>query len=152
MKVCIEGFRSQNKSLTNALWHAAWFYGLKLMGGRMARNLWIDIKLVNKLKQKTGAYAFCSVTGDLDKPREFEIEIDSSMVNTYEDMLIWLAHEMVHVKQFVRVELIDWYTGGVQWKTKCLRGYTKYEDMPWEKEAYRLEEKLYDEYKEYLNE
>jgi len=27
-----------------------------------------------------------------------------------------------------------------------------YEDMPWEKEAYRLEDKLYDEYKEYLNE
>ena len=44
-------------------------------------------------------------------------------------------------------------SGRMVWQqTVLLREDTKYEDMPWEKEAYRLEDKLYDEYKEYLNE
>ena len=56
---------------------------------------------------------------------------------------------MVHLKQFVRNELCDFETMKTQWKSKLYPEDLKYDDHPWEKEAYRLEEKLY---KEFVNE
>lgn len=50
-----------------------------------------------------------------------------------------LAHEMVHAKQYLRGEL-DGYTNS--WKGRKPRNY-KYENAPWEKEAYKLEAELY---------
>ena len=73
------------------------------------------------------------------------IELDGSMKHSFDNILIWLAHEMVHLKQFVRGELFDYETGRVQWKSKSF-GRVHYDDQPWEKEAYRLEEKLYEEF------
>ena len=76
------------------------------------------------------------------------IELDASMKHPFDQILIWLAHEMVHLKQFVRGELCDYETGRVQWKTRSF-GRVHYNDQPWEKEAYRLEEKLYKEFAEW---
>ena len=59
---------------------------------------------------------------------------------------------MVHLKQFVRKELWDYEIGAVQWKTKRYSSGMKYNDMPWEKEAYRLEDKLYEEFAEWYYE
>ena len=46
---------------------------------------------------------------------------------------------MVHVKQFARNEMSAY---GMRWKTKTVSENTKYVDLPWEKEAYKLEAKL----------
>ena len=75
------------------------------------------------------------------------IELDASMMHPFDQILTWLAHEMVHLKQFVRGELFDYETGRVQWKTKSF-GRVHYEDSPWEREAYRLEDKLYEKFEE----
>ena len=80
------------------------------------------------------------------------IELDASMRHSIENLLMWLAHEMVHLKQFVRKELWDYEIGSVQWKTKRYSSSMKYNDMPWEKEAYRLEDKLYYEFAEWYYE
>lgn len=56
------------------------------------------------------------------------------------EMMMTLAHEMVHAKQFLRGELIS--EGQWSWKGKAANNY-RYENMPWEREAYRLEKSLY---------
>ena len=146
MLITIEGYRKQNKALLTSVGCAAEFYGDRLLGKRMAKNILLEIKLTNDLKKKEQAYGFCHVTDDnLNTPREFYIELDASMKHKLDQLLTWLAHEMVHLKQFVRGELFDYETGRVQWKTRSY-GRVQYNDQPWEIQAYRLEDKLYKEF------
>ena len=152
MLLCIEGYRSHNIDLYRALKSGAEFYAERLLGKRMANNIYLDIKLTKELKKKEKAYGFCHIIDDsLARPREFMIELDASMKYGFDEILTWLAHEMVHLKQFVRKELWDYESGRVQWKSRSF-GRVNYDDQPWEKEAYRLEGKLYDEFKEWYNE
>ena len=149
MIVEVEGYRSQNLTLYQSVGNAASFYGEVLLGKRMAKNILVEIKLTKELKQKEQAYGFCHITDDdLDRPREFMIELDTSMKNSFDQILTWLAHEMVHLKQFVRGELYDYATGNVQWKSRTY-GRVHYNDQPWEKEAYRLEGELYEMFEEW---
>ena len=53
-----------------------------------------------------------------------------------------LAHEMVHVRQYIRGELSYGSSGEFQWKKRSAGGY-KYENQPWEKEAIGLAEVLF---------
>ena len=146
MQLYIEGYRSHNLKLTDALVDASLYYGAVLLGTRMVKNIELDIKLTKDLKKKEKAYGYCHITDDnLNKPRQFMIELDTSMIHPFDQILTWLAHEMVHLKQFVRGELFDYETGRVQWKTKSF-GRIHYDDSPWEKEAYRLETTLYEEF------
>ena len=152
MQLYIEGYRSHNKELYQAVSSAALYYGALLLGTRMVKNIYLDIKLTKSLKKKEQAYGYCHIIDDnLNKPREFCIELDASMKYSFDQILIWLAHEMVHLKQFVRGELFDYATGRVQWKTRSF-GRLDHDDQPWEKEAYRLEGKLYEEFKEWYYE
>ena len=139
MQLYIEGYRTHNKELHRAIGSAALFYSEVLLGSRMEKNIYLDIKLTKGMKQKEKAYGFCHIVDDnISKPREFMIELDASMKYSFDQILTWLAHEMVHLKQFVRGELCDYETGRVH-----------YNDQPWEKEAYRLESKLYEEFEEW---
>ena len=149
MQLYIEGYRSHNKELYQALSSAAIWYGAVLLGTRMVKNIELDIKLTKGLKQREKAYGYCHIVDDnLNKPREFCIELDASMKYGFDQILTWLAHEMVHLKQFVRGELFDYATGRVQWKTRSF-GRLDHADQPWEKEAYRLEGELYEMFEEW---
>ena len=153
MLLCIEGYRSNNQELKDLVKQGAEFYGEVLLGKRMAKNIYLDIKLTNDLKKKEKAYGYCHIIDDsLSRPREFMIEIDASMKHSFEQILTWLAHEMVHLKQFVRKELCDYENLRVQWKSKTYANELTYDDQPWEKEAYRLEDKLYEEFAEWYYE
>jgi len=152
MNLYIEGYRHHNKTLSDLLNAASWYYSRKLLGGRMARHIELDLKLTKNLYKKEKSYGYCSVAGELNKPREFSIELDASMNHPFDQILIWLAHEMVHLKQFVRGELFDYETGSVQWKSKRYSRDINYSKQPWEKEAYRLEGKLYKEFSEWYYE
>ena len=149
MIIEVRGYRSHNKGLYQALGNASIEYGEILLGKRMANNIYLDIKLTKDLKKKEQAYGFCHIVDDnLNKPREFMIELDASMRHSFKDILTWLAHEMVHLKQFVRKELWDYESGRVQWKSRTY-GKMHYDDQPWEKEAYRLEGELYEMFEEW---
>ena len=149
MLLCIEGYRSNNQELKDLVKQGAEFYGEVLLGKRMAKNIYLDIKLTNDLKKKEKAYGYCHIIDDsLSRPREFMIELDASMKYSFDQILTWLAHEMVHLKQFVRGELFDYENGRVQWKSRTF-GRVHYTDQPWEKEAYRLEEELYEMFEEW---
>ena len=152
MIVEVEGYRSHNINLSQTVGEAVSFYSEVLLGKRMANNVDVLVKLTKDLKKKEKAYGFCHITDDsLCRPREFMIELDASMKYSFDQILTWLAHEMVHLKQFVRKELWDYETGRVQWKSRTY-GRVHYNDQPWEVEAYRLEGTLYEEFEEWYYE
>ena len=92
---------------------------------------------VNLLNIKSEAVGFCM---EEDK-NQFEIELDKKL--SIKDMVTALCHEMVHVKQFAKKEMVDGIKTGVPiWKSKKISLNTNYWDLPWEKEAYRMEKKL----------
>ena len=95
------------------------------------RTLDITVEFTNI---KSDAVGFCMQT---DNNRTFEIEIDKKQ--NFKDIVTTLCHEMVHVKQYARNEMSCY---GGKWKKKKISDDTAYYDLPWEKEAYRMQDKL----------
>lgn len=90
---------------------------------------------------------WCSVQDCDWKPRIFLIELQSNLeVDDYTRVLL---HELHHVLQHIRGDLRD--KRGI----RCWKGIDcsmlDYEDMPWEQEAYRREQELYDEYMSFIS-
>ena len=86
---------------------------------------------------------FCMMDGDdLYKPREFVIELNKKCEN--ETILLTLFHEMVHLKQYVRNELQIRSRPTVhrKWKGEQINEDLDYYSLPWEKEAYKVQNKL----------
>ena len=80
-----------------------------------------------------------------DKRREFSVVLDKN-VDT-KDLIRTVIHEMVHIKQYIRKEMDSEIVGSrMRWKSKTYPYDIKYDDMPWEKEANRLETKYGNEY------
>ena len=103
------------------------------------RTLYIQIVLT-KIKDADG---YCSMEDE--EKRTFTIEADKTL--KLRQLIMTLIHEMVHVKQFARDEMIDYpINGRHRWKTKTIPENTPYDKMPWEREAVRLQEKLTDEF------
>ena len=72
--------------------------------------------------------------------REANIEI--SWQQPLPDLMVTLAHELVHAKQYIRGELSGKHRA---WRGKC-HVNTQYDQLPWEQEAYQWEQTLYDIY------
>ena len=108
----------------------------------MPRMRTLDISLeIVKIEDKVDGYCLCV------DPRTYEIEIQSGI--DYADFVTAIFHEMVHVKQHARKELID--KGLIKkWKGEdwiCMfTTVDEYMKLPWEEEAYRLQEELFEEY------
>lgn len=112
-------------------------------------DLDITVELVRDLYKKEGAKGDMLVEDDDEEiPNEFHIRLDSAMHN--QALLRALAHEMVHVKQYVYGELRDVANKMVVWKGKkhICDGYT-YWDQPWEIEAYGRETGLVEHFVRY---
>ena len=93
------------------------------------------LEIIVEIKKLTGdAVGWCMME---DTNREFTIEVSKDL--TLKDFVTTLCHEMVHVKQYYRKEM-DGY--GKKWKKGRVATKTDYYDLPWEKEAYRMQDKL----------
>ena len=83
-------------------------------------------------------------------PREFVIEIDSRLKG--ENFITALTHEMTHVKQHAKGELKDVNAFTKLWKGKeymaLYSTVDEYMELPWEAEAYEMQEILLTKYKE----
>jgi|TARA_R110000822_G_scaffold299124_1_gene422042 hypothetical protein len=111
--------------------------GKELGIGRMYRKL-IEIDFVTDQEGQLGNAWGCPKEGYA------HINIARKSEGTkveYADMMQTLAHEMVHVKQYFRKEL-DGSNCRFKWKGRNADGY-KYENQPWEREAFRREAELY---------
>ncbi len=77
---------------------------------------------------------------------KYEIEIHKDL--SFEHMMITLAHEMVHLKQYTTKQLKSKFVSGTPvdtWKGTKYRSL-KYKEQPWEKEATLHEESLYQQF------
>ena len=81
--------------------------------------------------------------------REFHLEIEKTL--TEDDFITAVWHEMVHVKQFARGETKDVNLFTKLWKgAEYLSAYStidEYMKLPWEKEAYEMQEILLKKFK-----
>ena len=99
----------------------------------MPRMRTLDIEV--KIRKISGdAVGYCMQE---DTNRMFTIDVQKDL--SLRDFITTICHEMVHVKQYARNEM-DCY--GRKWKTKVISDKVGYHDLPWEKEAYRLQDKL----------
>lgn len=130
----------------NLIKRAAAFYLETLLGKKMVPN--VDVYIVfSDLKKTEKTMGNCVWEDDNIRPREFTINVDNSMGLRY--TLLTIAHEFVHVKQFVRQEMKDRLQKNSKgfvtfWKnTDISSEELNYWDQPWEIEAHGREKGLY---------
>lgn len=105
------------------------YYCIQKLMPRMA-----SLDIVIRIKSVNDAYGYCLSVTD----REFEIEVQRDM--PLRKLLTTVAHEMVHVKQYARKELID----DTIWQGKTVNPKrTDYWELPWEIEAHGRETGLF---------
>jgi predicted metal-dependent hydrolase len=105
-------------------------YCVKMLMPRM-KTLEISVKFTTP----KGAMGYCLKEG----AREYEIELDRRL--RLRPLLITVAHEMVHVKQYARREMHDFVVDEKfhKWKDSLVPENTNYWDLPWEIEAHGRE-------------
>ena len=119
--------------------HKLIYWTVKQLG--LSRMSSLDVHII--LKKLRGVDGECSMEDDAR--RTFIIEAHKTL--SLRQLIMTLIHEMVHVKQFARNEINDCIVNGrYRWKSKTLPKSINYDDMPWEKEATRLQKKLTDEF------
>ena len=129
--------KGSNKAFRKLVEHATWFYAEKLMGKRLISGLEITINLKKNLLGEEENEGNAIWEDDGYRPKEFTIELDSGV--KIRNLLITLAHEMVHVKQWARNEMYEYSNtvGMVRFKGEKIHlKKTEYWDYPWEIEAY----------------
>lgn len=142
-------FGTKNKKLIAELSEAAEFFARRLMHSKMVENLELDIELDPKLDVQGTA-----INEDgTRRSRYFTIQLRN---DSKDELIQTLAHEMVHVKQHAKNELVKDYAtarGGYHlesvWMGKVWRpkaGEDCYFDAPWEVEAYGREVGLMHQY------
>lgn len=115
-----------------------------LFGKRLANNIYIEVRFMS-----LGGDYGSVVPVDLEKNgREFELLIEKDL--TKEECLQVLAHEMEHIRQFARGELVNEHDTLYRWQGAYYRETKKnYERMPWERQAQRSEPWLMRFYEEH---
>ena len=137
MKIKTRKFK--NRELIKLIKYAANFYA-DLLIPKQKHKIYLDINA-----NEISADGYCTCMDLYD----FEIEIHKDL--TFEHMMITLAHEMVHVKQYATGELRDYVksTSLNRWQGKIVDdSKINYWDRPWEIEAFGREFGLYARFKE----
>jgi hypothetical protein len=98
-----------------------------------------------KMTKEIDCYGYCCIEYFDDDDNVIELTLEIQTGQSQEDTIHTLAHEMVHVRQYVRGELSD---GMDVWRGKKINAESiDYEDQPWEIEAEKISDKLYNEWK-----
>ena len=129
--------KGSNKAVRKMVEMASWYYAERLMGKRLMGSLELTVNLKKNLLSKEGNEGSAIWDDDGVRPREFTIELDATV--KIRNLLITLAHEMVHVKQWAKNEMYEYTNtmGMVRFKGEKIHlGETDYWDYPWEIEAY----------------
>lgn len=129
------------------------FFAMMLMTKRMAESLSIEVTFVNDKHDK--AHASMTWIDRNVRPKVYDVELNAKMGKRR--LLIALAHEMVHIKQFAKGEMKDYvsekkYRQFVKWRNEDFSSDMMYWERPWEIEAYGRELGLYEMYKTEIRE
>lgn len=131
---------STNQVLKEELRFAVSFFISQLIPRK--RILDLSVSLIPELCNQYGVYGECWENDS----HVFNIRLDKDLNRS--ELIKTLGHEMVHVKQFSRREL-QFGCGKDRWFGKEYPITTPYSRQPWEKEALKLEKKLYLDYLQY---
>jgi hypothetical protein len=106
---------------------------------RLRRNVDLSLHIVSR-PIELGDYTHATCSGnvgvvDIELNR---LDEDGSKF-THDQMMLNLAHELIHAKQFIKGEL----SPKLQRFKKKYHGKTPYSRQPWEKEAYKLESQIF---------
>lgn len=107
-------------------------------------NIQIDIKRCKKLLYTQDA-ASVEWVDNPRSPKKFALMINLEKGMSLERFITCVAHEMVHVKQYIKNELIDLASTDFElsvYKNKRYRTSMPYYEQPWEIEAYGRERGL----------
>ncbi len=114
-----------------------------LFGNRLSQVISMNVIFKKDLCKKEFIFGDCGTEDDSFPPRLFTIRIDSNM--TKFQQFITLSHELIHMKQFAKGEMYDYALRPelTRWKRRKINvEKTDYENLPWEKEAYKLQRSL----------
>lgn len=140
-KISVRGVK--NVKLRNMYRKAADRMLEQLLGPRMHITLELEF---SDLMKTDKAFGLCHYDECEYNPREFFVQIDHQQ--SLRQRLITLAHELIHVKQFARKELYDMPCGRTRWRKEIVQAQDiPYRDLPWEKEAFLLQDALYSWFK-----
>jgi predicted nucleotidyltransferase component of viral defense system len=118
-----------------------WF-AQKLFSPQLSQHLYIRISYV-KVDTHWGL-AIIDGHNKRGYPREFIIEVNRSL--TEHEKIMTLAHELVHIRQYAKMELNEEMNS---WHGEYVNAdVIPYHEQPWEIEAYDVGDKLF---KEYIN-
>ena len=102
----------------------------------------ITVEVHHRGLRREQSYGYCSVAGDVYRPREFLIEVDPKLdVELYTKTIL---HELVHLRQWVK-GLLKERRGKMLCNDKTFDNLD-YWEYPHEIEAHYLEEILYEDY------
>ena len=124
----------------HVLLHAASVYFAKKLGYFNKKRTRIKIELVPGLVKRQG---YRGLANQVSK-NLFQIKLDASLKP--QNLIRCLAHEMIHVQQWLSGQMKDMYGQSfkVQWGKRMYRpeklAYSKH---PWEIQAHKLEKVLY---------
>lgn len=130
--------------------HAAKFYCRELLKESTYKKVRLFIVMEDFLLMNSGNYAAIGPMDDTTRPKEYELEIDPEL--NEETFLMSLAHEMVHLKQYIKDELRTYARSTeTRWNGEKFPATLDYWEEPWEHEAHTLEKELYFKYKKSLD-
>lgn len=126
--------------------HALTFFTERLMSKRLCSNITVRVVFKKGMIKDTGLEATCLWDDDNLKPREFTITVDSDL--SRRKLLLSLAHEVVHIKQYATGQLRYFLRGpNCKWMGKAYDDTgVAYDELPWEVEAWNYENLLYREF------
>lgn len=118
----------------------------KLVSSRLNKSLKIEIHLKKNLLSASGTLGDAIYMDDepTRRPKEFLVRADSTI--QLRNLLVTVAHELVHVKQWATGEMYEYHNvcGTTRFKDKKINtDKTDYWDFPWEIEAHGREMGLF---------
>lgn len=130
--VCVEGGLKWQREMVQNL--AEW-----TLHELMPRHRKCEVLISLKDLTKDGVEGWCMEEDD----RLFHVQVEKNQ--TMRDLVATVVHELIHVKQYVKREMVDFYcvktqSRKIRWKTSVYGYGTAYHRQPWEKEAFKLQE------------
>ena len=125
------------------------FYGRYLLTENLYHKITVTLKFEH-FDKKCSDYAYCEWEDKSHRAKNFIITLKKDL--SKKEMLLAIAHEMVHVKQYARGELSDYVRlnkskwQGVPYDLDTV----DYWECPWEIEAHGREKGLYFKFQDYM--
>lgn len=123
-----------------------------IMSPQLTKKLDVTLSIIGNKRESDEQGKFilegqCEWLDNNHFPRKFKVKLNGKMGRR--KLLLALAHELVHVKQYAQNELKDTFRGptNVKWKKEWFDDEAHhYYDLPWEIEAHGRELGMYERY------